>query len=482
MQETLAARIRGSDFFETLKHSKNYFSANVALRAVSLVSIPIFTRLLTQADYGILATYNAYVNIFLVILSLNAYSAVGRYYYEDRGDFDEFLGSTFTLLGLILVLTISIYAFAFHSVGQLLELPGYLPLYLVGACAFRMVDSIYEQVLIPQKRSREAALLRVARGYGGVAVAVVLVLLLSEDRYLGQVWGGLLVGFAASIYIARRLRGRIRFTLNWEHIKYILAFSLPLIPRNLSGIILAQFDRIMVKSTIDASAAGLYSLGYNVGMLLHLAIAASNSAVDPDFYRFQANGEYARINNLIRKVFGIILLAALFLILFAREIVVLLADPKFHEGMSVVPAVVVGYVFYALGAIYSRYILYEKKTLLLSITVLAAGIANIVLNAIYIPRYGYVAAAYTTVACYFLLFVLNWIVARVFITMVILPLWVVGWPLLLFSLALAAASLLTGMELGLFGIVALKLGLLLVLACAVFSREVQKMVRHGRSS
>ncbi len=75
-------KIKNTDLFETLKHSKNYLSANVANKAIIFISIPIFTRLFSEADYGIVATFTAFVGIMTVVLSLNASSAINRYYYE----------------------------------------------------------------------------------------------------------------------------------------------------------------------------------------------------------------------------------------------------------------------------------------------------------------------------------------------------------------------------------------------------------------
>ena len=102
VDQKLIKRIKSSDFYETLKHSKNYFSANLATKAIAFISIPIFTRLLTQADYGIIAVFTAYVGILTVILSFNSHYAVSRYYYEKKDDFDEFLGTTIILVCLIL--------------------------------------------------------------------------------------------------------------------------------------------------------------------------------------------------------------------------------------------------------------------------------------------------------------------------------------------------------------------------------------------
>ena len=105
----LMNRIKNSDIFETLKHSKNYFSADVSTKSLGFISIPIFARLFTQEGYGIVAVFTSYVGIMTVILSLNSYTAVGRYYYEKTDDFGEFVGTIFIFAGLILGVTVIMY-------------------------------------------------------------------------------------------------------------------------------------------------------------------------------------------------------------------------------------------------------------------------------------------------------------------------------------------------------------------------------------
>ncbi len=79
----LISRIKNSDTFEVLGHSNNYFISGVAIKALGFISIPIFTCFFTQEDYGIVAFFTSYVGIITVILSLNSYTAVSRYYYKN---------------------------------------------------------------------------------------------------------------------------------------------------------------------------------------------------------------------------------------------------------------------------------------------------------------------------------------------------------------------------------------------------------------
>jgi len=298
----LIEKIRSTDIFETLKHAKNYFSADVAVKALGFISIPIFTRLFTQEDYGIVAVFSSYVGIMTVVLSLNSYTAVSRYYYEKTDDFNEFIGTTLIFVGIVFCLTISIYILFNDKITNLMKLPKPLPIYLIFACLFTIIYRIYYQILVPQRRSKEAAIISVLKGYIGFGVAVLLVCLLNESRYLGRIWSTLLVGLIFSIYFITKIFKYSKLCFRTKHIKYILNYSVPLIPYALSGIILAQFDRVMINNIINTASAGLYSLGYNIGMLLLIVIGSTQTALMPDFFKFIDDKEYNRLDNLVKKL------------------------------------------------------------------------------------------------------------------------------------------------------------------------------------
>jgi O-antigen/teichoic acid export membrane protein len=472
-ENELIKKIKSTDIFETLKHTKNYFSADIATKATAFISIPIFTRLFTQADYGIVAVFGAYVGIITIILSLNSYTAVQRYYYEKTDDFGEFIGTTLILVCLIFGLTIPVYILFYEQIASLMQLPGLLPLYLLFACLFAIIYSIYRQILVPQKKSKEAATISVLNGYTTFGIAVLFVYLLKENRYLGQIWATLLIGLIFSIYFIIKICQNSKFSFKMKYIRYILIYSVPLIPYFLSSTILAQFDRIMINDIIDAASAGLYSLGYNVGMLLLIVIGAIHTALTPDFMKFLDGKEYKRLDALIEKLFSIVAIAALGLVLFAKEIVIILADEKFHAGLSVVPIVVIGYVFYEMFMVYHLYPLYDKKTIFMSIAALTAGISNIILNAIFIPLYGYIAGAYTTVASFFIMFLMAWIFAKFILKKQITPLWVIWKPTLIMFCFIAFVYFLNVLSMNAILFFIIKLMVLALFGIVVFYKEIK---------
>ncbi|MHA2174303.1 MAG: oligosaccharide flippase family protein [Candidatus Hodarchaeales archaeon] len=469
-------RIRSTDIFRTLIHSQNYFLARIVTVGLAFLSLPVFTRLFTQEDYGIVSVYNAYAGIVVILLTANIHASVGRYYFEKTTDFDEFLGTTLIFTCITFIINTLVFLLFINQFASLLNLPGLLPILLIFSSLFSTFNLIYFQIIQAQQKSLEAALVSILSGAFSLGLALLFVLLLKENRYLGQIWAYLIIGFGFSLYFLFRILSMTKFAFKKEHVRYIVNFSVPLIPYYLSSTILAFFDRIMINNTVNPAAAGVYSLGYNIAMLLSIVITATQTALMPDYYEFLNTKQYPRIDALIKKVFSLITLAALGLILFTEEIVKILVDEKFHEGQVVVPIVVFGYIFYGMFTVYGRYIGYVKKTIYSSLVLILSGLSNIVLNVILIPLYGYIAAAYSTAISYFLLFLLAWIIAKFVLKQPLTPLWAVWKPTILLICVLIVFPFIATVITNVLLLFIIKIGLWVVYGIILYTRELKKLL------
>jgi O-antigen/teichoic acid export membrane protein len=417
-------------FLTILKHTKNYFSASIAVKALGFVSIPVLTRLLSLSEYGILNVFMSFVGLMTVILSLNAYTSIGRYWYEKQNDFNRFLGTSVYLAGISVGLSFLLFVVFCKPLGRIFGLPGNMAIWLIPFVVVGIIFSVFQQVYQPQLKSKLIARISIAKVYLGFGAGVCLVLLMEKNRYYGVIWGQLIVGVLVSGIIIRLLVPYFKSAFERKHLRYIAGYSLPLIPYALSGTILAQFDRIMINSYIGSDSAGLYSLAYNVGMLLSILSGALLTAWIPVYFKDMDNRDYRKVDSDIDKMFRLVLVGGMFLMFFGEEIGKLLADEKYHSGLIIVPVVVFGYIFASLGPYWGINIDFAKKTIWTSIVMLSAGTANILLNAVFIPKYGYIAGAYTTVASYMLMSFMCLVVSKFILKLHTVPVIVAIKPLL----------------------------------------------------
>lgn len=404
-------RFGKTDLGETLGHAKNFFIGDVSTKALGFISMPVFTRLMDEEDYGIVAVYTAALGLLTTLTTLNASDGISRYYYEkEKEDFGEFLSSVVQFILLIQIPIVLVFLFFRETAMGWLDLPPALVYFLLIGLFYRLSLKIFQQILVSRKMSKQFVWVNVVQSYGGFGLSWLLLAFATGAQYVLRIMGFTLMQLASAVYMAIQSWAYIVWgKIKWEHIRYSLQFALPRLPYVLSGIILSQFDRIMLNNMAGAEAAGLYSVGYNVGGLSLLVIGAITPALLPNFYHLMNKDKHSQVDRLNRNIMWIVVAAGIGLMLLGGGILRLLADERFHDGAVVVPAVVMGYMFYALAGVYNRFSGYYKMTILQSIGALLAGGVNILLNYLWIPRFGIIAAAYATVISYGIQAVLTWL-------------------------------------------------------------------------
>ncbi len=388
--------LESSGLKETFLHAKNYLLTSILTQGISLISIPVFTYLLTTSDYGILNLFSTYVQIFAILLPLNLYTSVSRYFYEEKDDFNSFLGTSILVSLICMGIGLATIVVFRDYFADLLQLPPETIAFFIPAVAMAVIDSIFMQIFMPRRDSKKILRLSTAQSYIGFLISVVIVYMMKENRYIGRLWADLVIFLIFGSFKIYQFSSFFKLTLNRKYLRYIFSYSLPLIPYLLSGVILSQFDRIMINSYKGAADTGLYSFAYNLSMLQVMVSNALYNAWMPEYFKYLNEGKYEEHDRDVLKLFNLISLSAFFFILFGSEIGMLLSSKSYHSALPLIPIVIIGHWFVAIFPVYGRNIQYKKKTYLAAIITLMAGVLNIYLNTLFIPRYGSMAAAYTT--------------------------------------------------------------------------------------
>lgn len=406
-----------------IRHLMNYIVGNFFTKGLAFISIPILTRLLTPEDYGIISLYESLVLVFMSIIGLGMSTGISRYYFEKQKDMEVFLKSN--LLFLLIygsIISLVIY-FASPEIGNKINLDfKIIRLAIIGG-ALRIIFDIYQRLLMSSKKSKEYNITGIVKSLVVLSITICLALILKEKFY-SKIYATLSFGIMFFLVLIIKYRKKFNcLVIDSKHIKYTLVYSVPLIPAILSNFILAQFDRIAISNiTGNLANTGLYSFAYNVGMIQQVIVLSVINTIRPYFYQHLNDGDYLKIDEMAKKYSKFIYISALGLILFSREVVVVMAKENYYEALDLVPIVVVGYVFVFFYTLYFQYASYSKKTGTISANTFIAGILNIYLNYKYIPIYGYKAAAFTTVVSYLVLFILHYCNSKYNLKAKIIPL------------------------------------------------------------
>ncbi|MDZ4864769.1 MAG: oligosaccharide flippase family protein [Gemmatimonadota bacterium] len=408
------AHLFGAENREFLAHGRNYLSGTLVANVLVALSIPLLTQLLTPAEYGVLSVFtSSVVPILTVLLSLNLNSGITRYYLEDPPDFDACLGSNLLfLLGFTGIMGVALFLLR-EPLAAFTKLDPDVFLAAVGVAMLAGLIEIHLALLNASRQSRWYSVLTVLRTGGTVALFLLLAVMLTERKYLGRVYADLIVSGVFAAYAAWSLGRMARFRIEWKHIRYVLIFSLPLIPHSISRFVLGYFDRIILLQLTTKEATGLYSFAYDVGTAMNLVVLASAKAWRPIFFDDYRVGNFDKINRMSRHYADYVYLAAVAIMLFAGDVALLLVDARYYGALPLVPVIVLSYVFVFLYTLFFQYAAFRNRTGLISLNTFIAGFANIGLNYYFIPLYGYQVAAYTTLASFVLLFLLHYFNARV---------------------------------------------------------------------
>jgi O-antigen/teichoic acid export membrane protein len=397
---------------EFLKHSKNYLSASLIQNFLLVLSVPVFTNLLQPEEYGILSIFTLLVTLLTIIFGLNLKGGIFRYYFEEKGNFAESLYSNIVFIVCFdIVVFFFIYIFK-NPIATFFSIDENVFFLASSVAVFSVPLEMYMAYLQSSKQSMKFSYISVVRVFLVLVISIIVMFALSSERYLGKMYGEIVVMAFVAFYALRSMFKLTERSFDTKYLKYTLRYSLPLIPHALSRFILGYFDRVQINQLLTPFETGIYSFAYDVGMAMDVIVMASVKAWNPVFLEKYVKKELKDIESMAKDYAKYICAAAIIIILFSKEVVVLLAPEKYYEAVYLVPVIVMGYSFVFLYSLFFQYASYRKRTELIAISSVLAGAINIVLNYIFIPIYGYMAAAVTTMISYGLLFFFHYFNAR----------------------------------------------------------------------
>jgi len=380
-------------------------------KGLSLVTSPVFTRIMPQTEYGVVSTYLSWQTVIYIIATLNMAQGVFNNgmidYKEDR---DGFTCSILVLANGCTLLAAIVYLIGHRWLAPLIDLPDPLIMLLFLYC---MLTPAYNYWMSRQRfeyKYRSILLVMMVSSVLSSVLSIACVLLApDQNKATAKLLGseGVMIGV-----------GLIFFVMQWKNVvknfkisycQYALIYNLPLLPHYLSMYVLSSSDRIMISKMAGSAQTAIYNVAYTVASILLIFWNSVDAAYAPWIYQKMEEKNHRVIGRRGSQVLLVFFAATILATLFAPEIMLILAPRSYQEGIYVIPAVAAGVFFTAVYSLYMRVELYLKKMHIVTLGTVAAAVLNLVLNAVFIPYFGYIAAAYTTLICYILLALFHYV-------------------------------------------------------------------------
>ncbi len=369
-------------------------------KGISFISTPIFTRLMTTEEYGkysVFATWEGIISIFITLnLSYGVYSQGLVKYEEDRKKYSSSMqGLTITLITIWTIIYL-----IFHNFFNYLF--GLNTIYMLLMIFIIWITAIFNFWSAEQRVDYNYKLLLIFTIFASIFNPLFSIILMKfmKDKVLARIMGITIsyLLFYFWMLFAQLIKGkRIYEKIYWKH---ALKFNIPLIPHYLSQTILNSSDRIMINKYVNSSSAGIYSLAYSVSLIMTLVNNAIGQTLSPWIYKKIKYNLVDEISNVVLSSLLIVAIMNLILIAFAPEVIAIFAPKEYYEAIWIIPPVAMSVYFMFMYDIFAKFEFYFEKTKLISLATIVGAIINIVTNYIFINKYGYVAAGYTTLICY----------------------------------------------------------------------------------
>lgn len=404
-------KIYSNGEWKAAKSAVWYTVSSFLIRGIGLITTPVFTRLLTQDDYGQYSNYTSWLSILTVVITLNLDATLMSARYDYEKTLDNYFLSMIALSSISVIVWAAVLNVFYEAVSQLLGMEriylNVMLLYLFFLPAVTMFQTRERFFYLYKKNVLLSVLISVSTAF----LSVFLVMHM-EDRLTGRILGSALpsivIGMVLYLYFVCKVR-----QIDVSYWTYALKVCIPYIPHSLSLMLLNTMDRVMINRIRGGQENALYSLSYSCALIITMLFSALNNAYAPWLGEKLSQNETERIRAFSKKYVVFFFLSAAGFILAAPELVYLMGGSEYMEAVSVIPPVGMGLAAQFTYALFVNIEQYKKKTAGMAAASVSAALLNYILNRLLIPEYGYLAAAYTTLASYlFILFIHMWIVKK----------------------------------------------------------------------
>lgn len=375
-----------------------YTLSTLLTRGMAFFLLPVYTRVLSPGEFGVLDYLTALSAIAAILVTLEIMQGLARHIPDYLNDVELkrrhastclwFVAGTYSAMLACVWLYREPLAHSFLGDAGKSELMGLAAL----SCWVAGLLNVVHGQLRWELKSGTSALLSLLSAVITIACTLLLVVWLRWG-VAGAIWAQVLGGMLAllpSLYLTRSSFG---WLFDKQALRSMLAFSVPLMPSSLAVVFALYFDRLILKDLLGLEELGVYAVGQKISLVVTLALVGFRSALTPLIYAHHARPSTP---SELAQIFQVFCLAALAMVLglsvFAEELLALIAGPAYQPAAKVVPLLIFS-VLLANMYIFAPGLDIHRRTGTVSAINLGVAGLSLALNYLLIPYLGIVGAA-----------------------------------------------------------------------------------------
>ena len=382
--------------------------ANCISLVVGMIMIPIVTRVLSTEQMGIANTFISTRNTVVIIITCSVYAYVHKAMIEFKDEKKSYIFSIIVFSILAVVISFCISLIFKEKLMKLLSLDNFLYYWLFISCLGFALYSIADYYCIFQNKYYIVAMIVLSVGPISQFLSVGLSYVLENDKYIGRVIGLDFVYLLVAVCLIVCMFVGRKPKFKTKYVKTTLAFTIPIIPHLLSQMVLTQCDLVMISYFCGSSKSGIYSMGHTVGFLALTVMSQIMASWSPWVYRRMEDKEFKTIFDNSKLIVLVGAFISIGLLTISTELIKIFLTDVYSPCIYIVPTLVVAMFFQFIYIFVYDFQFFNKKAKSIAASSIVAAIFNLITNYIFIPKFGFLAAGFTTLASYFVLLMINY--------------------------------------------------------------------------
>lgn len=388
------------------KTSLIYSGGQILIQGVNFLLLSLYTNKLGTVEYGKISTIVAFSGFISSFLILSIQSGLCRFFKEEEDksniintalNFAYLFSLSLFIIILIVGIPLSHIVFGFGDSFKILYITTITTI-------FTQIISIYISKYGMEYKALLVSTISLFQVILQLLIIIYLVLI-KNIGLMGALYGQLGGSTATLIFLTIKEKKNYKLIINKVLLKKMLVFSIGLLPVNLAGWILTLSDRCFIKYFNGFGETGIYSLGYQFGMLINPIFITPflNSFTAYKFEIYKDAKAKEKLRDLFRKYTIIGCFIMLGIGIYSRFGIKIFNNKELDSAYKIVPLIIYSYFLYGKTGYYALGFQIENKTYKIGLYMMLAAIINIFLNFFLVPLGGMIGAAASTLISYFIL-------------------------------------------------------------------------------
>ena len=391
-----------------------YGFSSILARILNFLFVPIYTRTLTQMQYGVVTEFMSYIAILQVLLVLGLETGCFRFANKEGEDPRKvYSGALLAVTGLNLAFLAVMIAFS-GPISAALGYDGYsrLIIYVAGILLCDSITAILFAKLRQEHKAMKFAILKTVKILTETGANLILFFVWPAQPDFTYPVFAILVSCVLCLVLFVPDMLHLRPVWDTAVVKRLLVYSLPLMVAALPGVANDFLDRLLFRFFDTSSeqwraTLGVYQAAVKLAVIMNLFIQMFRYAAEPFFFQRAKDKNSKELYALVMEWFtafcGLVLLGVVGYI----DVISLFLGRDFRVGVDVVPVMLLSYMI--LGMLFNVSMWYKLSGRTnMAIWITLAGLAvTTVVNIVFMPRYSYWASAFGHLASYLVMFIIS---------------------------------------------------------------------------